>query len=51
MPKEARRTLQNRQEVMPVHQHQEKPILQTHREEIKETYGYSPKLTSLTLPL
>jgi hypothetical protein len=46
MPKEVRWTLQNRQEVLPVCQHQEKPILQTHHEKIKETYGFS-----LTLPL
>jgi hypothetical protein len=46
MPKEARRTLQNRQEVMPVHQHQEKPILQTHREEINSLVK---NLTYLTI--
>jgi hypothetical protein len=37
MPKEVCWTLPNRQEVLPVYLHQEKPILQTtHRKKIKE---------------
>lgn len=48
MPKEVRWTLQNRQKVLPVCQHQEKPILQTHRKKIK---GLVKNLTYLTITI